>query len=224
MYRKALKQLSVWKDREGRKPLIIRGARQVGKTWLMREFGRASYKNCVYINCDNNPRMTELFSTNLDTKRLLMGMELYSGERIVPGETLLIFDEVQEIPRALTSLKYFDEDAPQYHIVAAGSLLGIALHPGTSFPVGKVEFLDLYPLSFSEFMMALGNERFMEIIEAGDWSMVKSFAHIFTEALKLYYFTGGMPAAALHFCEHKDFNAVREIQANILAAYEQDFS
>ena len=154
MYRYALEQLYRWKDSKHRKPLIIEGARQVGKTWLMKEFGRAAYKNTAYINFDSNSRMAELFSSDLNIERIIMGLELYIGSKLDPENTLIIFDEVQEVPRALTSLKYFCEDAPQYHIVCAGSLLGIALHSGTSFPVGKVDFLKLYPLSFGEFLMA----------------------------------------------------------------------
>ena len=140
MNRHAIKRLEQWKDSKGRKPMIIRGARQVGKTWLMKEFGRLYYDDTVYINFDSNSRMAEFFASDLDTNRLIMGLELYAGRKIDPDHTLLIFDEVQEVPRALTSLKYFCENAPEYHIVCAGSLLGIALHQGTSFPVGKVDF------------------------------------------------------------------------------------
>ena len=151
MYRIAIEKLYKWKNSKHRKPLIIEGARQVGKTWLMKEFGKQAYADTVYINFDSNSRMADLFSADLDTDRLIMGLELYAGRKINPDNTLLIFDEVQEVPRALASLKYFYENAPQYHIVCAGSLLGIALHQGTSFPVGKVDFIKLYPLSFSEF-------------------------------------------------------------------------
>lgn len=151
MYRIAIEKLLKWKQSKRRKPLIIEGARQVGKTWLMKEFGRQSYADTVYINFDSNSRMAELFASDLDTDRLIMGLELYVGHKIDPSNSLLVFDEVQEVPRALASLKYFYENAPQYHIVCAGSLLGIALHQGTSFPVGKVDFLKLYPLSFKEF-------------------------------------------------------------------------
>ena len=143
MYRTAMEELLKWKERKRRKPLIMEGARQVGKTWLMKEFGKQCYTDTVYINFDANARMSELFSTDLDTDRLILGLELYAGRKIDPDNTLLIFDEVQEVPRALASLKYFYENAPQYHIVCAGSLLGIALHRGTSFPVGKVDQLTL---------------------------------------------------------------------------------
>jgi len=224
MIRNAMTELHQWKNREHRTPLIIRGARQVGKTWLMKEFGRIAFQNTVYVNFDNNSRMAELFSVDINVDRLIMGLELYTGQKIDPANTLLIFDEVQEVPQALTALKYFNENAPQYHIICAGSLLGVALHPGTSFPVGKVDFLDLYPLSFFEFMMALGRERFTETIVCGDFDMAYTFRQEYIDLLKQYYYVGGMPEAVLRFSENKDFNEVREVQERILAAYEQDFS
>ncbi len=224
MYRFAMETLYQWKENKYRKPLIIEGARQVGKTWLMKEFGQKAYKDTVYINFDSNSRMAELFSMDLNTERLILGLELYAGRKIDPNTTLLIFDEVQEVPKALSSLKYFCEDAPQYHIICAGSLLGLALHSGTSFPVGKVDFLKLYPLSFREFLMATGKERFVQLLDSNDFSMITAFKHIYIDALKLYYFVGGMPEAVLHFSENNDFNQVRHIQQRILAAYEQDFS
>ena len=224
MYRIAIEKLLKWKQNKRRKPLIIEGARQVGKTWLMKEFGRQAYADTVYINFDSNSRMAELFASDLDTDRLIMGLELYAGRKIDPNNALLIFDEVQEVPRALASLKYFYENAPQYHIVCAGSLLGIALHQGTSFPVGKVDFLKLYPLSFKEFLMATYKERFAELLDKQDFDMVTRFKQTYIDALKYYYFVGGMPEAVQSFAENKDFNEVREIQKRILAAYEQDFS
>lgn len=224
MYRIAMEKLLKWKQSKRRKPLIIEGARQVGKTWLMKEFGRQACADTVYINFDSNSRMAELFASDLDTERLIMGLELYIGRKIDPENSLLIFDEVQEVPRALTSLKYFYENAPEYHIVCAGSLLGIALHQGTSFPVGKVDFLKLYPLSFKEFLMATGKERFAELLDKRDFPMITSFKQLYIDALKQYYFIGGMPEAVQSFVENKDFNEVREIQKRILAAYEQDFS
>lgn len=224
MYRVAIEKLYKWKESKRRKPLIIEGARQVGKTWLMKEFGSKAYANTVYINFDSNSRMAELFASDLNTDRLIMGLELYAGHKIEADNTLLIFDEVQEVPRALSSLKYFYENAPQYHIVCAGSLLGIALHGGTSFPVGKVDFLKLYPLSFKEFLMATGNERFAKLLDKQDYEMITSFKQTYIDALKHYYFVGGMPEAVQSFAENKDFNEVRDIQKRILAAYEQDFS
>ena len=224
MYRIAMEKLMNWKESKRRKPLIIEGARQVGKTWLMKEFGKSAYRDTVYINFDSNSRMSELFASDLDIDRLIMGLELYAGRKIASDSTLLIFDEVQEVPRALASLKYFYENAPQYHIVCAGSLLGIALHEGTSFPVGKVDFLKLYPLSFKEFLMATEKERFAELLDRRDFDMIASFKQTYIDALKQYYFVGGMPEVVQSFAENKDFNEARYIQKRILAAYEQDFS
>ena len=224
MYRIAIEKLYRWKESKYRKPLIIEGARQVGKTWLMKEFGREAYADTVYINFDSNSRMAGLFASDLNTERLIMGIELYAGKKIDPGQTLLIFDEVQEVPRALSSLKYFCENAPQYHIMCAGSLLGIALHEGSSFPVGKVDFLSLYPLSFREFLMATAGERFAELLDRQDYPMITAFKQTYVDALRQYYFVGGMPEAVRCFAEERDFPAVREIQKHILAAYEQDFS
>ena len=224
MYRIAIEKLLKWKESKHRKPLIIEGARQVGKTWLMKEFGRLYYEDTVYINFDSNSRMSELFDSDLDTSRLLIGLELYAGRKINPEHTLLIFDEVQEVPRALSSLKYFYENAPEYHIVCAGSLLGIALHEGTSFPVGKVDFLKLYPLSYREFLMAIGKEQYAKLLEDKDYQMITSFKQTYIDALRYYYFIGGMPEAVQSFADDNDFNEVRNIQKRILAAYEQDFS
>ena len=224
MYRVAIEKLLKWKQSKNRKPLIIEGARQVGKTWLMKEFGKQAYADTIYINFDSNSAMAELFSADLNTERLITGIELYAGRKINPDNSLLIFDEVQEVPRALSSLKYFYENAPQYHIVCAGSLLGIALHQGTSFPVGKVDFLKLYPLSFKEFLMATGKNRFAELLDKNDFGMITSFRQTYIDALKHYYFVGGMPEAVQSFAEDKDFGEVREIQKHILTAYEQDFS
>ena len=224
MYRTAFEKLCKWKERKNRKPLIIEGARQVGKTWLMKEFGKQAYDDTVYINFDSNSKMAELFSTDLNTERLIMGIEIYIGRKINAENTLLIFDEIQEVPRALSALKYFYEDAPQYNIVCAGSLLGIALHEGTSFPVGKVDFLSLYPLSFREFLMAVMGENYVELLDKGDYDMVKAFRQTYIDALKQYYFVGGMPEAVQSFVQNKDFKEVRDIQKRILLAYEQDFS
>lgn len=224
MYRIAIEKLYRWKESKHRKPLIIEGARQVGKTWLMKEFGKQAYGDTVYINFDSNSRMAELFASDLDTNRLIMGLELYVNRKIDSNNTLLIFDEVQEVPRALTSLKYFCENAPQYHIICAGSLLGLALHQGTSFPVGKVDFMQLYPLSFNEFLMATGKERYATLLEQRDFEMITSFKQTYVDALKHYYYVGGMPEVVQSFAENMDFGEVREIQKRILAAYEHDFS
>ena len=224
MYRYAMENLREWKNRKNRKPLIIEGARQVGKTWLMKEFGRQEYTNTVYINFDSNSRMAELFSADLDITRILRGIEIYTGKKINSEDTLIIFDEVQEVPKALSSLKYFYEDAPEYHVICAGSLLGIALHGGTSFPVGKVEFMKLFPMSFREFLTATGKEQYVELLEQKDYQMISSFKQIYIDALKEYYYVGGMPEAVSSYSQVHDLEDVRNIQNMILAAYEQDFS
>ncbi len=224
MYRSATEQLYRWKMNPLRKPLIIRGARQVGKTWLMKEFGSEQYPNVVYINFDNNPPISELFSSDYNTDRIITGLEIYAGKKIDPDQTLLIFDEVQEVPQALNSLKYFNENAPQYHIICAGSLLGVALHRGASFPVGKVEFMDLGPMTFFEFMRAMGKESFTDLLQKGDFAMANTFRQEYIDLLKYYYYIGGMPEVVKNFSENKDFSAARVIQQRILDAYEQDFS
>lgn len=224
MERLAMEQLNKWKIKKNEKPLIIRGARQVGKTWLMKNFGQKTYDHVVYINFDNNQQMQDLFEANMKIERIITGLELYSGNKIDPENTLLIFDEIQEVPKALTALKYFNENAPEYQIICAGSLLGGALHQGTSFPVGKVEFLDLYPLSFTEFMKAMGKEQFVELIKKGDYELANTFKQEYIDLLKYYYFVGGMPEVVVNFADNQDFNEAREIQKRILTAYEQDFS
>ncbi len=223
MKRTAIAQLTAWKTSPNRKPLVIRGARQVGKTWLMKEFGRQEFKNFVYINFDSNPDMANLFEGSLQISRLIAGLQIYSGQKITT-DTLLIFDEIQEVPRALSSLKYFCEEAPEYAVIAAGSLLGVAMHKGTSFPVGKVNFMDLYPLSFTEFLNATGNENLVDLLQSGDWQLITTFKNKYIELLRYYYFIGGMPEAVQTFIDENDFNAVRKVQQNILTAYEQDFS
>ena len=223
MKRTAIAQLTEWKISPNRKPLVIRGARQVGKTWLMKEFGKQEFKNFVYINFDSNPDMANLFEGSLQIPRLISGLQIYSGQKIT-SDTLLIFDEIQEVPRALSSLKYFCEEAPEYAVIAAGSLLGVAMHKGTSFPVGKVDFMDLYPLSFTEFLNATGNENLVDLLKSGDWQLITAFKNKYIELLRYYYFIGGMPEAVQTYIDENDFNAVRKVQQNILTAYEQDFS
>ena len=224
MYRAAIENLIKWKNKKSRKPLVIGGARQVGKTWLMKEFGRQEYEKTVYINFDADKRAGDLFSKNLNPDRIIKMLEIYSGSKINSDNTLIIFDEIQEAPRAFSALKYFCEDAPQYHIVCAGSLLGIALHSGTSFPVGKVEFVRLYPLSFREFLMAAGKEKYAQLIKNKDYKMIEAFKQEYITMLKQYYFVGGMPEAVQSFIAENDFEEVRDIQKRILSAYEQDFS
>ncbi len=224
MKRKAINELIGWKNKKGHRPIIIQGARQVGKTWLMQEFGKTQYKQIAYINFDNNDRMLNLFSKDFDMQRILIGLEIEVGFKINPKDTLIIFDEIQECPKAMTSLKYFNENTPEYDIVAAGSLLGVAHHEGTGFPVGKVEFMDLYPLSFNEFLEALGEEHLLELIKKQDFQMIKIFKDKFENLLKEYCYIGGMPAVIQDFVNNKDFNTSRTIQKEIISAYEKDFS
>lgn len=224
MYREKFEDLVAWKNSKNKQPLIIRGARQVGKTWLMKEFGQTNYKNVAYIHFDNNSRMEELFKGDLVPSKIIEGLQIETGVKIEPKETLIIFDEIQEVPKALTSLKYFQEEAPEYDIIAAGSLLGVALHNGTSFPVGKVQFLDLYPLNYKEFLKALGEEKLLQLLEKKDFELIKVFKTKFIETLKQYYFVGGMPEVVYNFIENKDYKQVRDIQNKILYSYEQDFS
>lgn len=224
MYRKKIDDLIKWKNSNTRKPLILRGARQVGKTWLMKEFGKNYYEKCAYINFDDNSRMEELFSGDFDIDRIIQGLKIESNVNIEPENTLIIFDEVQETPKALTALKYFYEKANQYHIIAAGSLLGVAMHEGTSFPVGKVDFLDLYPLSFYEFLQALGEEQLVELIQKNNFQLITVFASKLKQYLKQYFYIGGMPEVVVSYIENKDFNEVRRKQEILLQAYEQDFS
>jgi predicted AAA+ superfamily ATPase len=224
MKRSGLGELVLWKSSPTRKPLIIRGARQVGKTWLLKAFGKQEYENCAYINFETNAAIKGLFQTDYDVRRILMGIQIESGEPVHAGKTLIIFDEIQEAPGAITSLKYFQENAPEYHIVAAGSLLGVALSASSSFPVGKVDFMDLHPLSYAEFLEAMGDSKLLDVLNNRDWPFITSFKNKFIERLKHYYFVGGMPEAVLAFSQRTDFNEVRQIQKNILLAYEQDFS
>ncbi|MBR1568530.1 MAG: ATP-binding protein [Lachnospiraceae bacterium] len=224
MRRLALNTLIEWKDSKKRKPLIIRGARQVGKTWLMKEFGRTQFHNCVYLNFDENRRLAAIFEQDLNPEKLILALSAEVGKKIDSDDTLLIFDEVQEVPRALTSLKYFYEEAPEYKIVAAGSMLGVALHQGTSFPVGKVSFLDLYPLNFKEFLYALGEDALVALLESGDVEMIRPFHLRYIELLRQYYFVGGMPEAVDCFVTDKDYNQVRNIKRELLTYYQQDFS
>ena len=223
MKRYAINKLIDWKESQNRKPLIIRGARQVGKTWLMKEFGKTQYKKTIYINFEDNDLMREHFSKDLNTKRIIEGLEL-EHSKIDSKNTLIILDEIQECPKALTALKYFYENNPEFHIVAAGSLLGVALHEDVSFPVGKVDFLDLYPLSFLEFLDAMGEENFVELLNKPDSDNIKTFKAKYIEWLKKYYYIGGMPEVVNDFVKNNDYKKARKIQENILSAYTSDFS
>ena len=224
MYRYKIEELKKWKNKKDRKPLILRGARQVGKTWLMEEFGEKYYEKCAYINFDDNSRMLQLFSGDFDIEKMIQGLKIESGVNIEPENTLIIFDEVQEVPKALKSLKYFFENANQYHIIAAGSLLGVAMHEGTSFPVGKIEFLDLKPLTFKEFLKALGEEELTNLMEQKNIELIKVFSEKLKDYLKQYFYIGGMPEVVASYVENKDFEEVRKKQEILLSAYEQDFS
>ena len=224
MERYAIKQLIDWKNKKNHKPLIIQGARQVGKTWLMQEFGKKYYEQVAYINFDVDMKSRDIFNTDYDTERLIMDIGLATKTKINPENTLIILDEIQECPRALTSLKYFQENTPQYDIIVAGSLLGVACHEGTGFPVGKVSFMNLFPLSFEEFLLAMGEERFVELLNKKDFKTIKLFNNKYEKLLKQYCYVGGMPEIVQDFVENKDFESVRNLQKEILSAYEEDFT
>lgn len=224
MYREKMTDLLKWKESPNRKPLIIRGARQVGKTWLMKEFGEKYYEKCAYINFDDNSRMNQLFEGDFDLDRIIQGLKIESRVNIEPNNTLIILDEIQETPKALKALKYFCENAREYNIVSAGSLLGVAIHEGTSFPVGKVDFLDLAPLSFYEFLDALNEKELLQLLEKNDFEIINIFHAKLQELLKLYYYIGGMPEVVSSYIQNKDLIEVRKIQKTLLQDYEQDFS
>lgn len=224
MERILMGNLLKWKNKRNRKPLVIHGARQVGKTWLMKEFGKQYYENCIYINFDNNDRMRNAFELDYDIKRIISALKIESGKDIKAENTLLIFDEIQEVPKAMSALKYFYEEAPEYSIVAAGSLLGMALHEGTSFPVGKVDFINLYPLNFREFLMAVGKSNLAQLLEEQDYSLINAFSDQYIDWLRKYYYVGGMPEAVQTFLDTDDMKEVRNIQKELLTYYENDFS
>lgn len=223
MKRNAIKELYEWKENNGRKPLVILGARQVGKTWLMKEFGKEAYKKCAYVNFEDNDDLRGLFEHDFDIQRIIANLQ-WTTDVTIDEDTLIILDEIQEAPRGITALKYFQEKAPQYHVIAAGSLLGIAMHKNDSFPVGKVDFMHLYPLSFYEFLNAIGEKKMVDLLQAKDWTMLTMVRAKFEERLRQYYFVGGMPAAVLAFVNDGDLNKVRTIQKSIIEAYERDFS
>ena len=224
MERELFTKLERWMNKKNRKPLIIQGARQVGKTWIMKEFGSRFYENTVYINFDNNKAMKDVFDLDFDLKRILSAIKIEYGKSFQAENTLIIFDEIQEAPKALASLKYFYENAPQYSIIAAGSLLGVALHQGTSFPVGKVDFLKLCPMSFNEFILAVGEKGLHEALRSQDYELINAYAGKYTDLLKKYYYVGGMPEVVQTYIDSDDLFEVREIQNNLLQYYEEDFS
>ena len=224
MERELFAKLEKWKNKKKRKPLIIQVARQVGKTWIMKEFGARYFKNTIYINFDNNEIMKKVFEIDFDTSRIISAIKIEFGKSFNVEDTLIIFDEIQEAPKALASLKYFNENASQYAIMAAGSLLGVALHQGTSFPVGKVDFMHLYPLNFYEFLCAMGEKQLAQLLESNDYEMINAYSIKYIELLKKYYYVGGMPEAVQTYIDTDDFYEVREIQKSLLKYYEEDFS
>ena len=224
MVRYKIKELISWKLSVYRKPLIVLGARQVGKTWLIQEFGRQEYRQTVYVNFEKMKVARNLFEEDFDIQRILSSLSIFAPTAINPDDTLIVFDEIQAANGGLTALKYFAEDAPQYHVVAAGSLLGMNLHQNVSFPVGKVDFLYLKPLSFVEFLKALNEERLAGLIENPDWKIVSVFKEKLLNYLRYYLFLGGMPEVVSHFIENRDFRFARLLQRKILTSYQNDFS
>ena len=226
MERKIINDLLKWKDSPYRKPLILKGVRQVGKTWILKEFGRRYYENTAYFNFDENEDYKQFFETTKDVSRILQNLTLASGEKILPGKTLIIFDEVQDCPKVINSMKYFCENAPEYHIACAGSLIGIALAKPSSFPVGKVDFMQIDPMTFSEFLVANGDENLAKYIESVDTiePIPDAFFHPLYEKLKMYYVTGGMPEPVLMWTQNRDTEAMQHSLSGIIDAYERDFA
>lgn len=226
MERWILKQLLEWKNSPYRKPLILKGVRQVGKTWILKEFGRRYYENTAYFNFDENEDYKQFFETTKDVRRILQNLMLASGQKILPETTLIIFDEVQDCPNVINSLKYFCENAPEYHIACAGSLLGISLAKPSSFPVGKVNFMQIDPMTFTEFLLANGDKQLLEYLESVGRlePLPDAFFHPLYEKLKMYYVTGGMPEPVLMWTEARDVNAMQESLSDIIGAYERDFA
>lgn len=224
MNRDKLNDLIAWKNNKYRKPLILRGARQTGKTWLLKEFGKKHFANVVYVNFEEQTHLQQLFQNDFDIQRILMALQIHSNLTISPENTLIIFDEIQAVEKGLTSLKYFQENAPEYYIAAAGSLLGMGLHSKNSFPVGKVDFSDLRPMSFIEFLIASDEAKLSEAILAKEWEIISTFHEKLNEYLRYYFYTGGMPEVVKIFIETRNLDMVRQTQRNILNAYEADFS
>ncbi|MBR6446437.1 MAG: ATP-binding protein [Prevotella sp.] len=224
MKRKLYHSLLEWKKSPDRKPLILEGARQVGKTWLLQEFGRNEYDNMVYINCHNNPFAHMLFQTDFDIERIVRDVEAKTGQRIVAGKTLIVFDEIQESPQGIASLKYFCENARDLHVAVAGSLLGVTHRPEESYPVGKVDVLKLFPMTFDEFVLAVGNEKLVEILMNCEWASVEVLSHTLEGLLRQYYYVGGMPEVVLNYVTNNDIFKVRKIQKKIISAYANDMA
>lgn len=223
MERSIYRQLTAWKDAEDRKPLVLLGARQVGKTYILKDFGKREFQNLVYVNCHNNPFAHSLFS-DFTISRIIRAIEINYEVKIEPGKTLLFFDEIQEVPNAIPSLKYFCEDMRLLHVVAAGSLLGISLREEESFPVGKVNTLKMFPMTFTEFLLALGRAQLCDAVLSGDWNMMHGMADLLTELLRQYYFVGGMPESVSTWVATLDPKKVRQVQHDILDTYYRDFS
>lgn len=223
MERSIYSSLKKWKESPTRKPLILQGARQVGKTYILKEFGAREYSEVVYINCDDNNDMQNMF-VDYDVGRIIRSLSAISGVSIKPSTTLLILDEIQEVERGLASLKYFCEKAPECHVAVAGSLLGITLHDGTSFPVGKVDMLYMYPMDFEEFLLAMGKEQLVELLRNNSWAALTPLRGMLTELLRQYYFVGGMPEAVKTYVERGDIWEVRSIHSKIIDAYRNDMS
>ena len=224
MERHTYKVLEDWKASKWRKPLVILGARQVGKTWLIQEFGKRNYEKVVYLNCQSNSNLGPLFDGDLDPNRLLQGIQIIARETIDPTTTLVVIDEIQEVPRALTSLKYFQEQRPDIHLATAGSLLGVAIHKESSFPVGKVNIIDLHPMDFDEFLRGLGEEQLADLLVQQDFDLISTFRSRFIELLGQYLFVGGMPEAVVRYREGRSVEEVRQIQREIVRGYENDFA
>lgn len=224
MYRSSINDLIKWNNKKNRKPLLLTGARQVGKTWLATEFGRLYFEKTAYINMDNNKTMQDIFENGYNIEHIISAFKIESGTNITPNDTLIIIDEIQEVPKALSSLKYFCEQAPEYAIIATGSMLGIALHEGTSFPVGKVNTLTLYPLTFYEYLLARGKKELAELITSKNYELTNTFSYELTTLLKEYYYVGGMPEVVQTFVDNMDYNEVRDIQNELLSFYSNDFS
>lgn len=224
MERTILEQLKTWKNSPYRKPLILAGARQVGKTYILKEFGKREYDNVAYINCDGNSEIANVFAEDYDMQRVLMVIGAIAKQPILPGKTLIILDEIQELRKGLSSLKYFCENAPEYHVAVAGSLLGVAMHQGESAPVGKVDIIRLYPMSFEEFLLAKGEAQMLQILRSRDWQTISMLHEKYVKILREYYFVGGMPEAVKTFLATNDANEVRNVQNNILFVYRSDMS
>jgi predicted AAA+ superfamily ATPase len=224
MDRRALRLLESWKNDPARKPLVLRGARQVGKTWLLREFGRSHYEQVAYVNCERDRSVASIFAGDLEPGRIIRGLEIAAGKTIDPTSTLVVIDEIQEVPRALTSLKYFAEERPDIHLAVAGSLLGVAIRTNASFPVGKVNFIELHPLDFDEFLRGAGEAKLADLVLQQDWPLIGSYADRLTELLRLYMFVGGMPEAVARHAAGDSFDIVRTVQLDIIRGYENDFA